>query len=151
RARRDDDGRVPRARPLESVAHVREAVLLDTREVGVPGPRQRDRLGALAGRLAVGRPGAHPPRPVLVVAVSDDERERRPERPPVAKAGEHLDLVRLDLLARAPPVALLAAAEVGVDRLAVEDEPRWEPGDDRDERRPVRLAGGGERQRHGWN
>ena len=52
-------------------------------------------------RLALGRPRAHPPRPVLVVAVPDDERERRAERAAVAEAGEHLDLVRLDLLARA--------------------------------------------------
>ena len=37
-------------------------------------------------------------------------------------------------------VALLAAAEVGVDRLPVEDEPRREAGEDRHERRPVRLA-----------
>ena len=34
----------------------------------------------------------------------------------MAQAGEHLDLVGLDLLARAAAVALLAAAQVGVDR-----------------------------------
>ena len=75
-------------------------------------------------RLALGRPRAHPPRPVLVVAVADDERERRAERPAVAQAGEHLDVVLLDLLARAAAVALLAAAEVGVDRGAVERRAR---------------------------
>ena len=48
----------------------------------------------------------------------------------------------LDLLPRAAAVALLAAPQVGVDRVAVEDEPGRQPGDDRDERRPVRLAGG---------
>ena len=68
--------------------------LSDTGEVGVARSRQRDGLRALALRLALGRPRAHPPRPVLVVAVADDERERRAERPPVAEAGEHLDLVR---------------------------------------------------------
>ena len=58
----------------------------------------------------------------------------------MSEAGEHLDLVGLDLLARAPAVPLLAAAEVGVDRLPLEDEPCGESGDDRDERRPVRFA-----------
>ena len=88
------------------------------------GPRQRHRLRALPRRLALGRPRAHPPRPVLVVAVADDERERRPERAPVPEPGEHLDLVLLELLARAAAVALLAPAQVGVDRGAVERRAR---------------------------
>ena len=62
--------------------------------------------------------------------------------------GEHLDLVLLELLARAAAVALLAPAEVGVDRRPVELEPGRQPGEDRDERRAVRLAGGGEAERH---
>src|SRR5205807_3960431 len=45
---------------------------------------------------------------------------------------------------RASAVAPLAAAEVGVDRLAVEHEPRGQARHDRDERGPVRLAGGDE-------
>ena len=40
------------------------------------------------------------------------------------------------------------AREVGVDRLALEHEPRRQPAEDRHERGPVRLAGGRERQRH---
>ena len=108
----------------------------------MPGPRQRHRLRSLARRLALRRPRVHPPRPVLVVAVADDERERRAERAAVPQAGEHLDLVRLDLLARAAAVALLAPAQVGVDRRPVEHEPAGQPGQDRDERRAVRLAGG---------
>ena len=99
-------------------------------------------------RLALGRPRAHPPRPVLVVAVAHDEGERGPERAPVAQPGEHLDLVALDPLARAAAVALLAAVEVGVDRLSVEHEPGREAGQDRNERGPVRLAGGRELERH---
>ena len=114
----------------------------------MPGPRQRHRLHALAGRLALRRPRAHPPLPVGVIAVADDERERRAERPPVAQAGEHLDRVLLELLPRAAPVALLAAREVGVDRLPVEHEARGQPADDRHERGPVRLACGGQRERH---
>ena len=77
-----------------------------------------------------------------MVAVPDDERQRRAERAPVPQAGEHLDLVRLDLLARAAAVALLAPPQVGVDRVPVEDEPGRQAADDRDERRAVRLAGG---------
>ena len=94
------------------------------------------------GRLALGRPGAHPPLPVRVVAIADDERERRSQRAPVPEAGEHLDPVLLDLLARTAAVALLAPAQVGVDRVAVEHEPGRQPGEDPDERRPVRLARG---------
>jgi hypothetical protein len=66
----------------------------------------------------------------------------------VAEAGEHLDGVGLDLLARRAAVALLAAAEVGVDRLAVEHESRRQAGEDGDERGTVRLARGGEVERH---
>ena len=83
---------------------------IDAGEVGVAGPRQRDRLRPLALRLALGRPRAHPPRPVRVVAVADDERERRAERAAVAQAGEHLDRVGLDLLPRAAAVALPGGA-----------------------------------------
>ena len=38
---------------------------------------------ALPRRTPLRRPRAHPPRPVLVIAVADDERQRRPERPSV--------------------------------------------------------------------
>ncbi len=145
----DLDRGVPGRCALERVADVGEPVLLHAGEIRVPGPWERDRLRPLPFGLAVGRPGAHPPRPVLVVAVADDERERRAKRAAVAEAGEHLDLVRLDLLARRAAVALLAAAEVGVDRLAVEHEPRGQPRDDRDERRAVRLAGRCQVKRHG--
>jgi hypothetical protein len=66
----------------------------------------------------------------------------------VAEAGEHLYLVLLELLTGAAPVPLLPPPEVGVDRLAVEDQPGREPADDRDERGTVRLAGGCELERH---
>jgi hypothetical protein len=57
-----------------------------------------------------------------VIAIADDERQRRAERPAVAEARVDLDPVGLDLLARAAPVPLLAAAQVGVDRRPVEHE-----------------------------
>ena len=93
----------------------------------MPRPRERHRPRALALRFTLGRPRAHPPRPVLVIAVADDQRKRRPQRPAVAKTGEHLDLVLLQLLAGTAAVALLAAAEVGVNRAAVEDEAGGRP------------------------
>ena len=83
-----------------------------------------------------------------MVAVADDERERRPERPPLPQAREHLHLVRLDLLPRRAAVALLATAKVGVDRGLVEHKPGREPGEDRDERRPVRFSRRRELERH---
>ena len=70
----DVDRGVPRRRPLERVADVGEAVLLCACEIRVTRPRERDRLRPLPLGLAVGRPRAHPPGPVLVVAVADDER-----------------------------------------------------------------------------
>ncbi len=148
RARRDVDGRVPCRSALECVADVVVAVLEDAREVGVAGPGQRHGLRSLPGGLALRRPGAHPPRPVRVVAVAHDERERRPERRPMPEPREHLDLVRLELLPRAPPVALLATPEVGIDRVLLEPKPGREPGHDRGERRPVRFACGHQPEGH---
>src|SRR5262249_31260532 len=101
---------------------------------------------SLALPVALGRPGAHRPGPVLVVAIADDERERCSERPPVPETGEHVDFVLLELLARTAPVALLPAAQVGVDGAAIEHEARGQPGDDREQGGPVRLARSCQRQ-----
>ena len=144
----DVDGGVAGARALERVADVVVAVLEDAGEVGVAGARQRDGLRALPVRLALGLPRAHPPRPVLVVEVADDERQRRAERARVPEAGEHLDRVGLELLARAPTVPQLAAAQVGVDRGAVEPQPRGQAGEDGHERGAVRLTCGDEAESH---
>ena len=83
-----------------------------------------------------------------MVAIPDDERQRRPERPSLPEAREHLDLVALELLARAAAVALLPAPQVCVDRVLRQLEPGGKPRDDRDERRPVRFACGHEPERH---
>src|SRR5207244_11962877 len=93
-------------------------------------------------------PRAHPPRPALLVPVAHGERERRPERDAVPEPREHLDLVLLDALARAAAVPLAAAAQVLVDRLAVEAKPGRKTGENRDERGPVRLARSDELERH---
>ena len=83
-----------------------------------------------------------------MVAVADEERERRAERPAVAETGEHLDLVLLDLLARAPAVALLAPAQVGVDRGLLHRQPRRKPFDDRDQRGAMGLPRRRQPERH---
>ena len=116
RAARDDRRRVPRARTFERIARIGKLVLHDARKIGVARARKSHGLLALPGRVAFGRPWAHPPLPVRVIAIADEERERRPEGAAVPEAGEDLDRVRLDLLPRAAPVALLAAVEVRLDR-----------------------------------
>src|SRR5947208_8534965 len=146
RARRNRNRRLARARALECVPDVLEPELLRPGEIGVARPRQCHRLRPLSLRLALGRPGAHPPGPVFVIAVADDERERRPERPAMAQTRKHLDLVLFQLLARTAAVALLPAAQVGVDGAAVEDETRRQAGENRDQGRTVRLARGCQRQ-----
>jgi hypothetical protein len=112
RPRRDVHRCVPRRRALERVAYIHVPVLLHAREIRVTRPRQRHRLRPLARRLAFRRPRVHPPRPVLVIAIPHDERERRPERAPLPEAREHLDLVGLDLLSRRPAVALLPPPQI---------------------------------------
>ena len=83
-----------------------------------------------------------------MVEIADDERQRRAERVGLAEAGEHLDGVGLELLARAAAVAELAAPQVGVDRLAVEPQPRGQAGEDGHERGAVRLSCGDEAECH---
>jgi hypothetical protein len=85
-----------------------------------------------------------------MVAIPDDEHEGGSERATVAETGKHLDLVRLDLLARAAAVTLLPTAKILVDELALEYEPRGQPLEHGDECGSVRLACGCQpEQRHG--
>src|SRR6185503_20571728 len=106
RTTRDDRRGVPRTGPLERVSRIGELVLHDAREIGMAWPRERHRLLALSGGVALRRPGAHPPLPVGMVTVANEEGERRPEGAAVPEPGQHLDRVRLDLLPRASAVAL---------------------------------------------
>ena len=66
----------------------------------------------------------------------------------MAQAAARLDVVLLELLARAAPVAGLAAGEVAADQLVVELEAGRKPGDDDREPGPVRLARGDIRELH---
>jgi hypothetical protein len=66
-----------------------------------------------------------------VVAVANDQGERRPQRPAMSQPRQHLDFVSLDLLTRAATVPLLAPAQILVDRHALEHKPGRQPFDDR--------------------
>jgi len=90
-------------RPLERVADVGEPVLLHPpARSACPGRGQRDLLRPFPPpAFPPAGQGLIPPRPVLVIAVAHDERERRPERASVAQARKHLHFVGLDLLSRA--------------------------------------------------
>ena len=117
RARGDVHGRVPRRRALERVADVVVAVLQDAGEVGVARAAAASPASCpCPDGSPSGGHGAIPHVQFLWSTVPHDERERRAERAAVAEAGEHLDAVLLDLLARRAAVALLPALQVGVDR-----------------------------------
>lgn len=66
----------------------------------------------------------------------------------MTKPREHSDLVELEPLARAPAIALLSAAKVGVDRPTIEREPSGQTREDADECRAVGFARGCEAERH---
>ena len=76
-----------------------------------------------------------------MIAVADDQGDGPAERAAVAQAAEDLGIVLLDLLPRAAAVAGLPAREVAAERLAVDLEPRRQPGDHGGDARAVRFAG----------
>ena len=65
-----------------------------------------------------------------MVAVLDEERDRAAQRAAVAEAAGGLDVVGLELLARAAAVARLAPGEVAADQLVVELEAGGHAADD---------------------
>ena len=150
-AGRDPSRRLARAGPFQHIPHVGVAVLEDAGQVGMARSRERHGLPAPAVLLELGlvdRPRAHRRRPVPVVAVLDEERERASQRAAVTQAGARLDVVLLELLAGAPAVAGLPPGEVGPDQLVVELEPRREARDDDCQAGAVRLAGRDVGERH---
>ena len=80
--------------------------------------------------------------PVGRVAIGDEERERRPGRPPVAHAAEDAHPVLLDALPVAAAVAALAPAELGVDGRRVDGETGRAAVEHGRQPGPVRLPGG---------
>ena len=155
RSRRDPRRRFARRRSLKNVPNVVEAVLRRPRQVRVPGPQPRDGSGALVARLheprQLGGPlvrqrlHRHHPRPVLPVAVADQQQDRRPERKPVADAGQNLGPVLLDAGASRPAaVAALAPGQVERDLVGGQEQLGGNALDRCGKRRAVRLPGGQE-------
>ena len=82
-----------RALARSSALRTSSMPVLERRRRGRRGPGRGSVTGfvPLPGGSPSGGHGLIPHVPVRVVAVADDERERRAERAPVAEAGEHLD------------------------------------------------------------
>jgi hypothetical protein len=151
-AGRDPGRRFSRRGAFKDIADVVEAVLERAGEIGVSGPDPRHRRGplvAVPGRggqlrgVGVGQLlDLHHPRPVLPVAVRDEEQDGRPERDAVPDARDDLRGVVLDRLARAAPVAALAPPEIDAELLGGQAEPRRDALDGDGQRAPMRLTGG---------
>ena len=77
-----------------------------------------------------------------IIAVAHEHRDRRTERLAAANAGEKLDLVVLDLHARAAPVPPCRRASVSLIASDVQAQMRRNAVEDADERGPVRFARG---------
>ncbi len=116
RAERDACGGLAGARPLEHRARLVEVVLLHAREVGVPWARAGQRRATAAGLLGqLDRLGAHHLDPLGPFGVADPQGDRAADARAVHDAARDVQLVLLELLPRATPVAELAAGEVLAD------------------------------------
>ena len=143
RAGRDAGRGLARARALEHVAGVGEAVLLHAREVGVAGPGLR----AAASRS---RPGAgdissaHFPvaHSLLWITIATGEPSVRPWRTPPRNSTSSL----LEAHARAAAVAEPAARQLGRDVVDEDRETGGQALDGDHQGRAVRLARGQEAQ-----
>src|SRR3990172_4649521 len=138
RADRDPRGGLARRGPFEYVANVVEIVLEHSGQVGVPGPRSRNRLG-LAAILRVDR---HPLLPVLEVLVLDDEGDGATQGATEAHARYDSGLVAFDRHAPAAAIAFLAPREVLVDSVRLDLEASRNTLDDCHQFGAVRFAGG---------
>src|SRR5581483_3081219 len=143
-ADRDPRGGLARARALEDVPDVAMVVLERAGEIGVPGPRARDR----EIRIAILRARRHLLLPVPPVAVLDPERDRRAERLAPTDAGANLGFVLLDLHATAAAVAAHAALQIAIDRVDGDRDAGGEALDDSGQPGSVRLPGGEVTERH---
>ena len=106
------------------------------------------------GQRRFGHPGRGRHLGVPLVAarplgVLDLDGHRRAERATVADAADQSQVVDLEALARAPPVAEAAPGQLTLDVFDRDVEPGREPLDDHDQCRAVRLP---RRQvpQHGW-
>ena len=110
------------------------------------GPRDRGPVGT-GGALGHRRFHVHRLLPVHPVAIADEHGDGRARRASAPDAGQHLDLVALDLHAAAATVAALPSLELRVDGGDVEGQARGNTVERHDERLAVRLAGG-EKSQH---
>ena len=111
-------GRLAGAGPLQDGSCVVEAVFEHARVVGVAGPRpgQRRVAGALlAEHGCLDRVGGHDRFPLRPFGVADLDGDRAAERDAVADAGEHGDLVLLELHPGAAAVAQPAPGQLAGD------------------------------------
>ena len=136
-ADRDARRRLARARALQDVADVVEAVLLRAHEVRVPRPGPGELLARVdrplhAHQLAVLR---------LELRVGDRDGDRRAQGPAVPDAGEDLEPVGLEPLPPAAPVAVPAACELLGELLRGDRHAGGHALEDGDERLPVGLPG----------
>ncbi len=115
RARGDAGGGLAGAGPLQHRPGVVEAVLEHARVVGVAGPRPGQRRVArrLVGQLSrVDRVGGHHGFPLRPLGVADLDGDRAAQGDAVAHAGQHGDLVALELHPGAAAVAEPAAGQL---------------------------------------
>ena len=94
-----------------------EPVLEHARVVGVTGPRpgQRRVAGAVLQHGGIDGVGGHHGLPLRPLGVADLDRDRAAERDAVADAGEHGDLVLLELHPGTAAVAEAAAGQLAGD------------------------------------
>ena len=109
RSDRDPRGGLPRARPFEHVPRVGEPVLLHPDQVGVAGPRARQRR-ILELRLFLF--DGHDVLPLRPFGVVDQDRDRRADRAAVADPAEDLEAVLFDLHPRPAAVAHATTREL---------------------------------------
>src|SRR6185295_12225565 len=117
---------LPGAGALGDVPRVVRPELHGAGEVGVPGPRARDRIELLG----------------VLDSVHDLEGQDAAQGVALAHPGDDLRLVLFELHAGAAAVAALAPGELGVDGLGVQGAAVGEALDRGDEALPVRLSGG---------
>ena len=136
RARCDARRRFARARALQDVAGVVEAVLLHADEVGVARPGLVQRL------LGHARRGRHLLLPLRPLGVVDHDRDRRAEREAVPDPAEDLDVVALEAHPRPAAEPQPAPGQLVAELLDGDRKTRGEPFDHHGERGAVRFAGG---------
>ena len=132
-----------RARPFEDVPDVGAAVLGDAGEIGMTGPRLRDRRTPRArGVRSRRRPGEHGLLPVHPVAVFDQHRDRPADRLAAADAGDDVGPIGLDRHPSAAAVAALPAPEITGHALEIDTKPGGDAFENHDEGAAVRFASG---------